>query len=516
VIGAAVLVIGLLLILAGLVSVRIPGGATFARPGIVRAPGGAEEAAGGLFAFARRARNPVRAFLVSPIHPATWYANGAIGLGLFTGLLAFATIVTLISAGFTTLLAGVGLVLLVGAIEGSRLVARFERWRAFVGEPARPAAHPYRPLRGRLRDIARAEFADESRWRDVVYVAVNLPLTMIEFVVATVVWALALALVTMPVWYDAAGGTSLPGLLGPLGSHDPPIVIVRTAAGAALLPVAASLSQLLLALHRGVVAGLLCTSESRELRRQVETLRTSRSAVLDVEASELHRIERDLHDGAQQRLVMLTIDLGLARERIDSDPAAAKQLILEGQEQAREALAEIRDLVRGIAPSILVDRGLVAAIESISGRGPVPTVLTSNLAPGERLPVATERAAYFVVSEALANVAKHSRASRCEVRCRREGDRLVVEVVDDGVGGARSAAGGGLAGLAGRVEGVDGMFAVTSPVGGPTLVRAEIPLTPAGAGAGSASIAGEPRRATASPVTPALADGPEPGRGAEA
>jgi signal transduction histidine kinase len=246
--------------------------------------------------------------------------------------------------------------------------------------------------------------------------------------------------------------------------------------GLVLLPIAASLSQLVMALHRGVVVGLLCTSESRELRRQVETLKESRSAVLEVEASELHRIERDLHDGAQQRLVMLTIDLGLAGERIDTDPAAAKQLVLEGQEQARQALAELRDLVRGIAPSILLDRGLVAAIGSIAARGPVPTAVRSDLPPGERLPAAVERAAYFVAAEALANVAKHSQAKACEVRCLRDGDRLVVEVQDDGVGGATAQPGGGLAGLAGRVTGVDGTFTVSSPAGGPTVVRAELPV----------------------------------------
>ena len=231
---------------------------------------------------------------------------------------------------------------------------------------------------------------------------------VIEFLVAGSVWIVALSLLTSPVWYDAVAGASQTGAFGPLAGHGAPVVVLRGVLGLVLLPVAASLSQVLMALHRGVVAGLLCTSDSRELRREVETLRESRSAVLDVEASELHRIERDLHDGAQQRLVMLTIDLGLASERIDDDPEAAKQLILEGQEQAREALAEIRDLVRGIAPSILVDRGLVSAIESISGRGPVPTIIVSDLAPGERLPPAAERAAYFVVTEALANVAKHS------------------------------------------------------------------------------------------------------------
>ena len=486
-IGAAVLVTGLLLILAGLASARIPGGATFARPGIDRSEGAGADATG-LFAFARRARNPIRAFALSPIHPATWYANAAIALGLVIGIAAFATIAALLSGGLATLLAVVGLVFIAMAIEGSRLVARIERSRAFIGEPMRPIAHLYRPLRGGILDILRAEFADENRWRDVLYVAINLPLSIIEFVVTAIVWTLALSLLTTPIWYDAAGGASLPGFLGPLSGHDAPVVLVRVVAGAALLAVAASLSQLIIALHRGVVASLLCTSESRELRRQVETLRQSRSAVLDVEASELHRIERDLHDGAQQRLVMLSIDLGLASERIDMDPAAAKQLIVEGQEQAREALAEIRNLVRGIAPSILLDRGLVSAVESIAGVGPVPTVLVSELAPGERLPPATERAAYFVASEALVNVAKHSNAAHCEVRCRRDGASLVIEVWDDGVGGALVEPGGGLAGLASRIAGVDGAFSVSSPVGGPTFVRAEIPIPDRGADAGAPAV----------------------------
>jgi signal transduction histidine kinase len=476
VIGAAILVTGLLLVLAALASARIPGGATFARPGIDRSRDG-DDATGGLFAFARRARNPIRAFALAPIHPATWYANAAIALGLLVGLAAFATIGALVSTGVATLLAVVGVVFVALAIEGSRLVARIERWRAFVGEPVRPSPHPYRPWRGGLLGILRAEFADENRWRDVLYVGVNFPLAIIEFVVVLTVWALPLWFLTTPVWYDAGGGGGMPDFLGLLAGHDLPVILFRVVVGVALLPVAASLSQLVVALHRGLVGGLLCTSESRELRRQVETLKESRSAIIDVEASELHRIERDLHDGAQQRLVMLTLDLGLASERIDTDPAAARQLVLEGQEQARQALAELRDLVRGIAPSILIDRGLVPALSSIAGRGPVPTSVRSELPPGERLPAAIERAGYFVVAEALANVAKHSGARSCEVRCRREGGRLVVEVWDDGAGGASIVPGGGLAGLAGRVEGVDGSLTVSSPIGGPTLVRAELPVT---------------------------------------
>jgi signal transduction histidine kinase len=476
VIGGAVLVVGLLLILAGLASARIPGGATFAPSGFALAPDTGAEGGAAALRLARRARTPIQAFVLSPIHPATWYANAAIGLGLFVGIFAFAILLSLASAGFASIVAGIGVLFIVLGIEGSRLVARIERRRVTLGAPNGLLAHPYRPLRGGVLAILRAEFADENRWRDALYVAVNFPLSIIEFVVIVTVWVLSLSLLTMPLWYDAAAGASLPSYLDWLSGHDAPSVIIRALAGAALLPVAASLSQLVMALHRGVVAGLLCTSESRELRRQVETLKESRSAVIDVEASELHRIERDLHDGAQQRLVMLTIDLGLASERIDTDPAAAKQLVLDGQEQARRALAELRDLVRGIAPSILVDRGLVPALGSITARGPVPTVVRSDLPPGERLPPTIERAAYFVAAEALANVAKHSGARGCEVRCLREGSRLVVEVWDDGAGGATVEPGGGLAGLAGRVAGVDGTFTLSSPTGGPTLVRAELPV----------------------------------------
>jgi signal transduction histidine kinase len=440
VIGAAVLVVGLLLLIAAAVPRRSPGGA-FAPSGVDRS----------------------RAFLLSPVHPATWYANGAIAAGLFVGVVSFFIVVGMASAGLTTLFFGIGVVFLGVAIESTRLVAWLERRRAFAGEPGRPLPHPYRRLGGGPIGVLRAVFADESRWRDALYVAINLPLSIIEFAVVGAVWFAALSLVTIAFWFDRGPGTVA-------------AVLVGTAAGVVLLPIAASLSQLVMALHRSVVRGLLCTSQEKELRRQVALLRESRTAVLDTEASELDRIERDLHDGAQQRLVMLSIDLGLASERIDSDPAAAKALILEGQEQARAALAEIRDLVRGIAPSILLDRGLVAALESIAGRGPVPTSIRSNLPAGLRLPVATERAAYFVAAEALANVAKHSEASSCEVLVSRQGDRLVVEVRDDGIGGASTAAGGGLAGLASRVAGVDGVFTVSSPPGGPTVVRAEIPI----------------------------------------
>ena len=220
-------------------------------------------------------------------------------------------------------------------------------------------------------------------------------------------------------------------------------------------------------LHRAVVAGLLCESEERALQRRVTTLEESRRAVLDVEATELRRIERDLHDGAQQRLVGLTIDLSLAAEKIEADPAGARELVEGARDQARLALAEIRDLVRGIAPAILLDRGLVPAISALAARAPVPTSVVSTLPDGIRLPDAVERAAYFVVAECLANVAKHGSATRCEVRVLAEERGLAVETWDDGAGGARIVPGGGLAGLAGRVEALDGTLTVDEPRGRP-------------------------------------------------
>ena len=450
-IGAPILILGLLLLLTGLFSARIPGEASFASSGIPFAP--RREGA--------PARDPLRAFLFSPIHPATWNAVLFVVVGFVLGVIAFASIISAFSAGAATLLAGIGVVLIVLGIEGSRLVARLERRRARLADPRPVLEHPYRPLRGDLVTLFRAEFLDEARWRDVLYVGVNFPLVIIEFFLVVVLWGLTIGLLAAPVTLTGAPAAWTP---------------LAVVAGIVLLPIAASLTQLVAVLHRAVISGLIGTSETRELRRQVETLRESRSAVLDAEASELRRIERDLHDGAQQRLVMLTIDLGLAAERIDTDAAGAKELVLEARTEAQQALAEIRSLVRGIAPAILLDRGLVPAIESISARGAVPTSVRSELPAGERLQDAIERAAYFVVAEALVNVAKHSGATRCEVRCRREGGNLVVEVWDDGRGGATVGPVGGLAGLAGRVEGVDGSFTVSSPAGGPTLIAAVIPV----------------------------------------
>jgi signal transduction histidine kinase len=209
------------------------------------------------------------------------------------------------------------------------------------------------------------------------------------------------------------------------------------------------------------------------LEARVEALDASRTAALDSAEAERRRIERDLHDGAQQRLVALGMDLGRAKEHFGSDPDRALELITSAHEEAKEALAELRHLVRGFHPAILEDRGLDAALSSVVARCPVPVALAIDVPKRPTAPI--ESTIYFVVTEALANVAKHSAATRASISISARGDRLVVEVADNGVGGAQRSPGSGLAGLAERVSAVGGRMMVVSPIGGPTSLFVEIP-----------------------------------------
>ena len=191
---------------------------------------------------------------------------------------------------------------------------------------------------------------------------------------------------------------------------------------------------------------------------------------------ERRRLERDLHDGAQQRLVALSLQLGMARRKLDADPPAAARLLEASTAELLRALEELRELARGIHPAILTDRGLGAAIEALAERAPLPVDL--DRMPEDRLPAAVEAAAYFVVAESLTNVAKYSSAQHASVRVGRENGFAVIEVSDDGVGGADPAAGTGLRGLADRLAALDGRLEVHSPPGGGTVIRANIPCAP--------------------------------------
>jgi signal transduction histidine kinase len=194
---------------------------------------------------------------------------------------------------------------------------------------------------------------------------------------------------------------------------------------------------------------------------------------VDAAEAERRRIERDLHDGAQQRLVAVAMTLGRARNKLDNDPDSVRALIDEAHADAKLAVAELRDLARGIFPAVLGDRGLDAALSALAAKCPVPVDVGVDVKP--RPPNAVESTAYFIVAEALTNLAKHSSATGAAVSVRRDGDVVTVRVADDGTGGAELTPGGGLAGLADRAATIDGVLTLTSPPGGPTVVTAELP-----------------------------------------
>jgi PAS domain S-box-containing protein len=213
-----------------------------------------------------------------------------------------------------------------------------------------------------------------------------------------------------------------------------------------------------------------------ELHARLEDLAASRARIVTAGDVERRRLERNLHDGAQQRLVALSLSLRLAQAKLDSDPAAARSVLADAGQELAHALDELRELARGLHPAVLSDRGLRAAVDMLAGRAPVPVEIAE--VPEERLPEPVEAAAYYLIAEALTNVTKYARASTVRVRIAASVASVFVEVSDDGVGGADPAAGTGLRGLADRVEALGGSLEVVSPAGAGTSLRAEIPATP--------------------------------------
>ncbi|WP_327351975.1 sensor histidine kinase [Streptomyces sp. NBC_01304] len=278
---------------------------------------------------------------------------------------------------------------------------------------------------------------------------------------------LALGWADLAVVLLAAG---IPGALitAPLQPTAGPFAsIAGPVAGILLLPVAAY-PVVIWAGVRSTAARLYLLPRDGELRE----VRRSRARLVDAYEAERRRIERDLHDGAQQRLVALSVKLGLAGLDLPAGSRAAQE-VEEAHQMAKAALVELRELIQGVHPHVLTERGLPAAIRDVAGRSPIPVDLEVDV--GDRLSPSVEVAAYYAVCEALANAAKHSEAERCLVRAWRERDLLVVEVSDDGRGGAVAEAGTGLTGLADRVSAVDGRMLLASPIGGPTRLRVEIP-----------------------------------------
>ncbi|MFB4311833.1 histidine kinase [Actinomadura sp. GTD37] len=302
-------------------------------------------------------------------------------------------------------------------------------------------------------------------WRVLRYHLVAGPLLALGGVTVILTWTAGSVLVTsgLYAWALPAGAQT----------GRPSHVAALTAAGVLLLAAAPWAAAGVRRLDARAAAALLGPDRAKELERRVEDLAEKRASVVDAADIERRRIERDLHDGAQQRLVSLALNLGLARETLTGVPDAAMRVIAEAHEEAKEALAELRTLVRGLHPAVLEDRGLDAALSGVAARVPLPVRLRVEAEP--RASSTVEAVAYFVVSEALTNVVRHAKAREVDVAVLRDGGVLRVTVRDDGAGGADPSAGTGLTGLARRVRSVDGTFRIASPAGGPTTVTVELP-----------------------------------------
>jgi signal transduction histidine kinase len=389
-------------------------------------------------------------------------------LDLPVGVAGFSAVVTGLTTGAGLLVTFLGLPVLAATLLLARAAARGElvRARALLGIDL-PAPAPLRREPGALARLL-APIRDASALRAALYFLLMLPVGIFGFTVALTWWSTALASLTLPAWAWSLphGGPELAD--GYYWNVWWKFAITSTA-GLVLVVLAPFAMHALTYLDRGLLL-LLRRSRSEE---RIRTLERTRARSVDAAVEERRRLERDLHDGAQQQLVRLGLDLGLAIEKFDEDPAAARELVGGAHRDAQRAIAELRDLVRGFAPAVLEDRGLDAALSALAARSPVPVTLHVDVR--ERPPASTEANAYFIVAEALTNVARHARARSASVDVRQVDGRLRIEVADDGAGGADPARGTGLAGLAARAEAVDGTFALESPPGGGTRLVTELP-----------------------------------------
>ncbi|MBQ1094898.1 sensor domain-containing protein [Streptomyces sp. b94] len=360
----------------------------------------------------------------------TWKEIAHLLANLPAALLGFVYVVTMLAVGAVLTITVIGFPLLAAGLLGARQLGKLERARARALLGVRVDEPSPLPLRGRGGFFPQLWMAlkDPVGWRTVLYDFIRLPWGILTFLLT-----LTSLFVLWPV---------LPFITRGLANAD-----------------------------RAMVRGLL--SPSDELERRIAELESDRGVVVDTAAADLRRIERDLHDGAQARLVNLAMGLGLAKEKLLEDPDAAAAMVDEAHGEVKLALRELRDLARGIHPAVLTDRGLDAALSSVASRCTVPVKVTVDLT--ERPAAAIEGIAYFTVSELLQNVSKHSAARSASVEVWRSSDRLLIQVGDDGRGGARLDGGTGMKGLADRLTAVDGLFVVNSPEGGPTTVTAELP-----------------------------------------
>jgi signal transduction histidine kinase len=407
------------------------------------------------------------------VSPRTWLAMTSHMAGLIIGIAIFTIFVTGLSVGFSLLVVAlVGLPILGLTLRVATWFAAAERARLAFMLGTRIPAWPAESRAGyRWGLVPRWRMLGQrASWAELSYGLLRLPVSAVALTVSVSFWSAGLVMLALPFYntYLPAGGAEL-GDFVLRGSSVPYI----SALGLVVLIVAAQVTRGFAIADAAMSRRLL--GPPSDLAARVEQLEDSRERVLGAAETERRRIERDLHDGAQQRLVALAMELGRAKAKLVDDVDAARELVDQAHTEAKAALTELRDLVRGVHPPVLTDRGLDAALSGLAARCTVPVDVTVADVRVRPRP-AVEAVAYFVVAEALTNVAKHSRASHATVVVEGHGypGTLNIVISDDGIGGA-DACGAGLTGLADRVAGVDGRLTVESPSGGPTIISAVLP-----------------------------------------
>jgi len=398
------------------------------------------------------------------------FATKWLALGVGTGVLALGGVLALTAVALLSLL-GIGSVLLLPMLSVVRWIADLERRR--LSAIGRPVRSPYGPLPDNRQDAWRFVRTDPGTRRDMAWLGIHATFGLVVGLLPLELLSNAVQELTTPLWWHLVppGGATIIGGLVPVTTWTDARWAALTGLCWVILWFVSS--PLLLRAQLAPGGRLLAPHPDVDLSDRVTVLTATRAAALDAHAVELRRIERALHDGAQNRLVTVAVLTGAARQALARDPATADPLLERAQQSAEVALAELRSVVRSILPPVLESEGLPGALSALAAQCAVETRVDVRVSP--RCPVAIEAIAYYTVAEALTNVTRHSGAQRAEVRVRRHDDRLEVEIEDDGSGGAVVGLGSGLIGIRDRVEAHDGTLRVHSPAGGPTIVAVVLP-----------------------------------------